>query len=398
MIEAEPKTKINRSFNNPRSRVWSATLASGLALASHNTASPQSQSPEDSLPTPISQSASGVQRPSLQEFITAQAKKKPRLPRSIGHLVKQSHATSPKIKIPDGSTANASPTSEQQNLHPEKLWVPPNVSEIMHNNVVYLPDLMCSGFLIRDENDVPIGISTAQHCDLRNQDGHWRTNADGQTVLNFGGSTFKVMIGDSLDQLTSIGEVSQFLLGPKDDNTRDVALGVFAGHTAEEVAARYAEMSISNINQLRKGDVIYNSGWPVNQPMNPGTMQRQEFAMSVLGQEHWSIDNGEELQLLIAAVPVESNTGTECSWGDSGSAGFIVGVDGKPTIVGTFSAFNDFGMLYNKNKPSNAAAEQDFISNTFGVDMTGYSGVCGFSFEEPSVSDSLAIPVASTSP
>lgn len=393
MIESAPKKPIDRRFLPPHSRVFGAALAAGLAtLASNTLASPQKQAHELVSSAPLSQPAPNSRRQSVQEFLNAAQQKKSYQDQKVKHSTEQIAGASaqPRMQIPATSTEDAPATAELQKLNPEGLSISPEISKIMHEDVVYLPALRCSGFLIRSENDEPIGILTAEHCSLRGIDGRWSKSKTGQTTLSFD-QPFIAQTGDTMDNLTTVGEIRQFLLNSRYDTTHDMALGVFDGHTIKEVAARYKQISLPNVYSLKKGDVIYNSGWPVDQPNNPGPLKRQGFAMSVLGSANWAITNGDVLNLLVAAVPVSGPDGTECSWGNSGSAAFIVGPDGKPRIIGTASAFNDFGYLYNKGKPQDATAESNYISSTYNVDMAGYGAVCGFNYEPPVIASGAVV-------
>lgn len=253
----------------------------------------------------------------------------------------------------------------------------------MNENVVYLPALGCSGFLIRNQSDVAVGVLTAQHCSMLASEGRQSTGSAGEVQLDFGQPVL-AQTGNSINGLTTVGEINQFLLNSNNDNTRDEALGAFAGHSIDEVVASYSQMQASNADMLTMGSVIYDSGWPVNQPNNPGSMERQDFAMSVLGPTNWNVSSGEKLDLLLAAAPL-THDGSECSWGASGSGGFVVSPEGKPLLVGPLSAFNDFGTLYNSGNPTAAAEEMSYIQSSFWADMSGYAAVCGFSVEPPSM-------------
>jgi hypothetical protein len=313
------------------------------------------------------------------------------------HWTSRKPAPMPILKHPGGETPP--PPEQLHNLHPENLSVPADVSEVMHRDVAYLPALGCSGFLIRNQAGDPIGVETAQHCNLLAKDGHWDVSQPDQVTLKFAGP-LNVETGDNLKDLSNVGEISQFILNYPKDNTHDQAIGVLAGQNAEDVytAFQQAHLSIEEIGQLKTGDVIYNSGWPVSQPKNPGILERQEFAMHVLGTVNWGVTNGEQLNLLLAAVP-ESKDGAECSWGNSGSEAFVLKTvtlpDGTtqqvPYAIGTASAFNDFGLLYNQKDPKAAAAEKEYIENTFGVSMDGYAAVCGFAYEVPTAENNMVI-------
>ena len=300
--------------------------------------------------------------------------------------------TMPTMVIPTDETL---PAPEQpMNLHPENLSIPAEVSKVMHENVTYLPALGCSGFLVRDAAGEPIGTWTAQHCNLLQKNGHWDNYASegSQSTINFF-STLGVRTGDSMSDLSLVNDIDQFVLNAPDDMTKDQAFGVFPGHTAQEVLANNNQMSADEIANLKTGDVIYNSGWPVNQPGNAGMLERQEFAMSVLGTDTVTVTTGQQLKVLLAAVP-ETKDGAECSWGNSGSVAFTPGEGGTPRIIGTASMFNDFGLLYNKDKPDDAAAVRTYIENKFGVSMDGFAGVCGFAYESPSPDNGMVVAKA----
>lgn len=296
------------------------------------------------------------------------------------------------------STTPTPPPSELLSFPADRLQVPTEISSIMHSESVYLPALMCSGFLVRNQEGAAVGVETAQHCSLRYADGHW-TKGDGTAAIDLG-EPITVQTGDSLDALTDVGNVSQVILNGPDDTKHDQALLVLDGHDPEEVLNSYNQFHLSpeEITALPKGSVIYDSGWPVDQLKNPGTLKRQEFAMTVLGTATWNISNGDTLKLLLAAVP-ESSDGAECSWGNSGSEAFVLKTiaqpDGTtrqvPYSIGTASAFNDFGELYNAKNPAAAATEKSDIEATFGVSMDGYAAVCGFAYETPSAENGMVV-------
>ncbi len=268
-------------------------------------------------------------------------------------------------------------------LHPEKLTIPPEVSQIMDDNVVRWSPIGCSGFLIRNPDNQPIGMITAQHCGLRATGDYRTVDAGGNIVLNFGVNVF-AETGRDINGLTSAGQIGEFALDAPGDKTMDQAIGAFEGQSIQDVIANVPQMSPIEISQLKTGDVIYSSGWPVDQPENSGSMERQDFAMTVLGTQTITTTDGYTLEVVTAAVP-EDKDGAECSWGDSGSVGIKV-VAGQPRIVGVLSGFNDFGLLYHKHDPEQGLALKAYYENKFRVNLDGYAAVCSFAYLPPSAS------------
>jgi hypothetical protein len=267
--------------------------------------------------------------------------------------------------------------------------VPANVHEIMADNTVYVNSLNCSGFLIRNRDGEPVGLSTALHCGLLPGNPMRQKDESGHAIIKSQREP-SVFRGDSMDEFEPVGDLSQILLGSDTDFSHDETVASLEGHDIQEAINNFQQATPQEISQLKKGDVIYNAGYPVDQPRNPDNPHRQEFAMTVLGSvKGWTSDRGEVLDLLIAAVP-KNDQGTECSWGNSGSAAFTVSPDGTPKIIGSASLFNDFGLLYNKDL-GRAKAEIDYIQNLFGVDMSDYSAICGFSYTIPSEAENAIV-------
>lgn len=283
-----------------------------------------------------------------------------------------------------------SPGSEYMNLQPEKLHIPQLVADTMSLDTVYIPELGCSGFMVRNDQGKAIGIETAQHCGLLYSDGHWGNDSEDQTTVTFGAPVI-VYTGSGAKNLKEVGQIDHFVLSNPTDKTHDQVVGSFEGEDPMAVLAAYKDrhLTAEQIGELKMGDIIYTSGWPQYQPKNPGAEARQQFAMRVLGLTNWYVSDGLQLELLVAAVP-PNNDGSECSWGWSGSEAFVMRTitmpDGStqhvPYSIGTASAFSDFGRLFN-NK-SNGQTEKQSIEHSFGADMTGFAAVCGLAIESPS--------------
>jgi hypothetical protein len=256
-----------------------------------------------------------------------------------------------------------------ENLHPESLTVPEEISTYFRKNVTYLPATGCSGSLVRNWEGLPVGIQTAQHSSMLPKHGRFETAADGTPQVRFG-QRFDVYTGDRGDQLTKVGHVAKFLLNSQADSTRDIVYGGFDGINPEHIAVHAQIASAAELATLKKGDVVYASGWPVDQPNSGGTLRRQEWPMHILGDDEWQIDNGLKLKGKVAALPNNPNS-TECSPGDSGA----VVIDSNQKNLGVMSAYNDFGAVYNKD-PDKAASYKAYIEAKFGVSMDGYMATC----------------------
>lgn len=112
----------------------------------------------------------------------------------------------------------------------------------------------------------------------------------------------------------------------------------------------YRHLDTDQIKELQLGDTVYMAGWPMDQDFNKPLGNRQEFALSVLGTERVHIAGGEVMELLWATTR-SSVDGAECSFGASGSEGFVMltSVDETtgesktlPYSVGTLAAFAEF--------------------------------------------------------
>lgn len=289
-------------------------------------------------------------------------------------------------------------TQELINLHPENLSIPEEARLIMRENTLFVSSTGCSGFMVRDQYRAPAGLITSQHCGLLSQHNNIVTDENGKSLANFH-APVTAYLGNSFSDLTPAGNVEKFAISGQSEMTKDVAIGSFEGSDIQEVIEA-ASFSRETALGLEKGDVVYNSGWPVHQPGNTTNSRRQEFAMHVLGHATWQVTNGQELNLVVAAVP-KNEDGAICSFGDSGSVGFTVSNSGEALPIGVLGAFNDFGAVYNTD-PQKAAAQKAYIEQTFGVNMDGYDAVCGFAYDSLSADDTRILeikpPVNESSP
>ncbi len=116
--------------------------------------------------------------------------------------------------------------------------------------------------------------------------------------------------------------------------------------------------------------------------------------MTFLGKANWEVTGGDKLNLIIAAVPA-SKDGAICSWRDSGAVAIAPDKTGKIMPLGSLSAFNDFGFIYNTD-PKKALAERQYIENTFGISMEGYAGALQISVVLSIFIEELSCPVGAS--
>ncbi len=223
----------------------------------------------------------------------------------------------------------------------------------LDGNTVTIPEQGCSGNLITDEHGNDVGVVTASHCHLRNSDKpqpitsdfrQWFKNPDGSYYM-VAPHPIEVFTGESSNALHQVGEVKEFVLPAPGDKTTDEALGVFKGHTAEEVIKDYDKMVISDseLQALQVGTTAYIEGWPRKQPKSKnGVQQRQTFTGEYAG----IINIGDSMipdENVAAIVLKANNNETACGAGASGANAAVVIQDSTGKFVtrmlGPLSAF-----------------------------------------------------------
>jgi len=260
--------------------------------------------------------------------------------------------------------------------------VPRAAQEFINQKAAFIEGLNCSGAVIDNDKGQAVGVLTAAHCGLRytsdsNVAYHtsWIKGGDSRYYMQKWGMRLKT--GDNMKSLITVGDIKQFILPTKDNINTDQALGVLAGHTAEEVLRAYKaeQLSQKEINTLVPGETqVYFAGWPVAQNGDgEGNMIRQQFSGTFFGQQVLTSAAGETLNVAWFAVERDSN-GAVCSPGSSGSEGFILQKksDGKIEVrsVGALSVGWDFGTY----PDSKSAFEQKYGF----IDWSKVDAVCGF--------------------
>jgi len=252
----------------------------------------------------------------------------------------------------------------------------------LFRDTVYLNELGCSGFLIRDDHAIPIGFETAEHCLPHER----YQGSDGNTYM---AQFIGARRGDSEFALKFVDHATELVVADaaQDSPSSDVAFGIFPGHTPEEVLKNYNSIHDQEIGQLSVGQPVFMSGWPEFQENNPHpeNMDRQEFAGSLLGTEIVNTTKGESFLTLWAAMK-NTTEGAKCSFGASGSEGFVLlqqtDADGKIYFekrpVGTLAAFWD---LESKTygTPEQAEKEISWAEKRFSTKLPeGTTALCAF--------------------
>jgi len=252
------------------------------------------------------------------------------------------------------------------------------IETFMRRNTVYMSGLGCSGEAIHGAKGKVIGVLTAEHCSLTDVENQRIQGTDGKYYI-VQPEPVRAETGASLDNLSTVATIDSFIVPNTTDLTRDLAIGVAKGQDPSEVLRAYEHSTLPNakLHQLKVGDKLYMAGWPQYQPRNKtGVEERQSFEMSVLGLGQSKTDEGKTLKVVWAAVP-PTKDGSECSYGASGSEGFVM-VDGQVKAIGTLSIFIDLtGKVPDTLNPNSTTSPLGIGSNK------NIAAICGFSYETP---------------
>lgn len=273
--------------------------------------------------------------------------------------------------------------------------LPPLIKRYVDRNTVVISALRCSGALIRNAQNVPIGALTAAHC----------VNESPTVPLYKGGDGKKYMVsaepitpatGVDVVNLQPVANVQEFVIPPR-DSVNDQALAVFPGHSPKEVISSYRRQQLppSAVNTLKSNKTkIWLSGFPYTQTGDSaGNMIRQVFPTTFIGEETVFADNN-IFEVASATDKLDSN-GALCSWGISGGQGLVERLRRLPDgstqrvvrSVGNFSAFALFKALNEKggshkswSRDDARAAAEDYRRNFPHIRWKGVDGVCSYSF------------------
>jgi len=299
-------------------------------------------------------------------------------------------------------------------LHPENLASALNNPEVltqMKENAAYIPELGCSGWIIRNQDGMPIGVISALHCLIEHNkliqgsDGQWTFNTDNPIRVFTGDNT-----GDSSTEstMTEIGIIDQVYTnldttssGTAQLYTSDDAIFSMVGYDMQDVkdAVQSQFLTPDEISKLAEGSVVYQAGYPVDSSGSTDIVSRQDMALSVLGNSTTTLDDSkgnplEQLNVLFSAVTIDQ-AGYVCSPGMSGSMQFIINAAGQVKFIGVFSGYNLWKAVPTAGVSSTAPANQQDSETFFNADLDQYAGYCVANTNQMvfSASDSQTIPV-----
>ena len=267
-------------------------------------------------------SSSEINSPIQKSSITIKVK-----PNAVATIINhKSEILLPPTNLEPLSSASNATIEQLQPLDLTNLTVPSEVKKIMDKNATftYLGSELCSGFLVRDKNDVPMGEVFAAHC-LTPPDQRIM-GADGKIYLPET-QNVTVYTGSAFGQLQQVGIIDKILMPPADSEgtfNKDLVVGSFIGKNINKViqAYRQTKLKVSEIKQIKTGDIVYTSGWPAFQPNNPGQERKQDLAMKVIGsglaKETFT---GRTINALYLAIAKNAD-GTDCKPGLSGAQAF----------------------------------------------------------------------------
>ena len=185
------------------------------------------------------------------------------------------------------------PILERNNLiklDTNNLVVPKEIEKSLRENVVYVPEIGCSGYLIREPSTKqPIGLEIADHCSFEGTN-HFDNSLNrlkdekGNNYINFK-KPLQVQTGDKLDQMKTINYIDRVMAPAQNDKKLDLVIAAFKGHSPQEVLDAYKNTALTDeeLENINNNDKVIMSGWPVKQTNKDGQMHRQSFALNVLG-------------------------------------------------------------------------------------------------------------------
>jgi hypothetical protein len=258
----------------------------------------------------------------------------------------------------------------------------PALRKILNNNTSRLSPIGCSAALIGDS----AGAVTARHCGFR-----WE-ELSGAMLRDDSGAQYLVSppitasTGDTQSAMRpAIDGRSVILPAQTPHNSslaRDTAILVDKDSSPQKAFEAYSAMRLSSeeIRALPPGTQLVMSGWPSDQKPKSqnGTLARQEFTMTVLGTTIGSISNGDQIEILVAAMEKNENNAV-CSFGGSGSQAYAYS-NGEWRGVGELAWFRDLnGTVPNGGSKTAAAQWRTEYTQRFRVNLSSADALCGFS-------------------
>lgn len=274
---------------------------------------------------------------------------------------------------PPPSRPEPTPTERIHAYGAENAPIPQSIQGLMRRDTVYMAGLRCSGKALRNKDGSIVGVLTAEHCSLRNQTAERITGSDGLTYI-VQPQPIKAKVGAHYGSLRTVAEIESYIVPKTGDTSHDIAIGVARGHSPSEAMKVYRNNALTpaELQKLKAGRTVYMASWPEYQPRNPNRLiERQAFAMKLLGLGTTDVDTGKRLR--VAWTSVESTAdGASCTPGASGSEGFVM-IKGKPRSIGAASVYLDLSgrqslPLQNGSSPS--------------LKEGNATTVCGFAYEQ----------------
>lgn len=317
--------------------------------------------------------------------------------------VKKKPIVTPKIPVKNPPT-NPPPPTKTTPPPPIEVTPPPEqqppinikaeTQAYLAKNVVYLPFLNgCSGLLLRDNQDNPIGVVSDSHCGLRTATRTTGNDGNSYIALN---KSLDVKQGENVNSLTTIGTVDQAIIPQQNDQGHDFTLMALKGVNPQEVETTYKANSLSDtqVTQLASSSPdqqIALSGYPLAEPTNTsGVTERATLWLSVVGMGGIFGTNGQFMSGLLAGSTASSSD-TICSYGMSGAVGVEPSVSANSAgvkkvnykYIGGLAGYDDFRSQGNTVGYNGPAIKQE-RSGEFNLSLTSVDYACYLASENSS--------------
>jgi hypothetical protein len=390
----EPQPHIQEQRNNHRIRGLVAAVAiavTSLAGSGQIDASP------DTEPVPIEAEPSNRG----QENIITIEKPAPELPRPIINVEHQEaeqgktsvafddlHTSNQLDGINSAASVNYPSATRMDQVTPglDKLpefgGIPEARRETLEKNAAFIPELGCSAYLIRNKEDVVIGASVAEHCNLRGEDRERIVDVEtDQVYVEFYNGLEVYATGD--DNFELAGSVESMLLPPEDDTKQDLALLVFGDNDPQEIYDSY-----NGRVELERGEKAYFTARPAHQETDSGINRQQYHTMIYLGKNVTYTTLGESIAVDIFAMHLSEDKAACTPRASGGSA-----ITESDEEIGTLAIYNEFNPITFHPDQDSADATQRYYEQVFGYDLRTADAICGFSGKNLAFADMQKVEV-----
>ncbi len=245
---------------------------------------------------------------------------------------------------------------------------------------VWIDDPTESGGALHNASGELIGGPTAYHGLMGNPNNNRYARGDG--TINTAPLTIQQGNQSGTD-MHNVAQADRFILPTTSNNKDDVALYVSKGHSPQEVLDLYKASSLTaeQVRGLKLGQAVDVSGYPQDQPNNPGSTRRQTLTLSFAGTKNGlELSSGQVIDAMFLAG-MKSADGSECGRAMSGAS---LNVGSK--IAGIVSANIDL---------SDAVGRQHW-SDQLGVDLDGWDYLCIGSYGQPDLGNGSYEAVTAT--